>query len=289
MGEKAKKGGTLGKAPIGYLNTLERIDGREIRAVAVDPERAPLIRLAFELYAGGQSTLEDLARELTDRGLRTRATQRRPSGPISTSKIYEMLRDPYYKGVVTYRGEVYPSRHDAILDAELFHTVQKLMQSRGRAGERRRVIHHYLKGSLWCGACFREHGTFRRMVARRTVSRSGDEYFYFFCVGTQDGTCTARHSNLKRVEKAVEKHYKTIKLSPEFIAFMRESIDEAIADQQAAQRALRHQLAKGWRASTQKNRISSNWPPMGPSPRRRSVPGSATLLPNASGSASHSD
>lgn len=41
MGEKAKKGGTLGKAPIGYINTIDRVDGREIRAVAIDEERTP--------------------------------------------------------------------------------------------------------------------------------------------------------------------------------------------------------------------------------------------------------
>ena len=94
MGEKAKKGGTLGKAPIGYINTIDRIDGREIRAVAIDEERAPLVRLAFEMYAAGEATLEDIQNELTDRGLRTRPTQRRPAGPISVSKIHQMLQDP---------------------------------------------------------------------------------------------------------------------------------------------------------------------------------------------------
>src|SRR3546814_7350678 len=50
MGQKAKNGGTLGRAPIGYLNTLERIDGREIRSVTIDSERASFVKLAFELY-----------------------------------------------------------------------------------------------------------------------------------------------------------------------------------------------------------------------------------------------
>jgi site-specific DNA recombinase len=59
MGQKAKTGGTLGRAPIGYLNTIDRFDGREIRAVGIDPERAPFVKLAFELYASGDHTLED--------------------------------------------------------------------------------------------------------------------------------------------------------------------------------------------------------------------------------------
>ncbi len=242
MGEKAKKGGTLGKAPIGYINTIDRIDGREIRAVAIDEERAPLVRLAFEMYAAGEATLEDIQNELTDRGLRTRPTQRRPAGPISVSKIHQMLQDPYYIGIVTYKGEEYPGRHEPLIDRELFDQVQDLLASRGRAGERRRVVHHYLKGTLWCGACWRRDKSIRRMIVRRTISRSGEEYLYFFCRGTQDGFCDAKYSNVHRIERAVEEHYRTVQFSPDFLQAMRQTLDDALAEQEASQRALKEQL-----------------------------------------------
>ncbi|MGV8883769.1 MAG: recombinase family protein, partial [Rhodoglobus sp.] len=242
MGEKAKKGGTLGRAPVGYLNTIDRTEGREIRAVTIDEERAPHVKHAFAMYAAGDATLEDIANELTDRGLRTRATQRRPAGPISVSKIHQMLQDRYYTGVVTYKGDEYDGRHEAIIDDELFEKVQQLLASRGRAVERRRVIHHYLKGSLWCGECFDRDGSYRRMIIRRTISRSGEEYFYFFCRGTQDGLCNAKYSNMQRVEHAVTEHYKTLSFSSEFLSFMHATLDEALADQQSAQRILRTQL-----------------------------------------------
>ena len=67
MGEKAKNGGTLGRAPIGYLNTVEKIEGREVRTVMIDPERAPFVRLAFSLYADGGWAVTDLADELGKR------------------------------------------------------------------------------------------------------------------------------------------------------------------------------------------------------------------------------
>jgi DNA invertase Pin-like site-specific DNA recombinase len=35
MSQKAKVGGTFGRAPIGYLNTRRRVDGREVRVVIV--------------------------------------------------------------------------------------------------------------------------------------------------------------------------------------------------------------------------------------------------------------
>jgi hypothetical protein len=49
----ARRGGSVSKAPIGYLNVRENFEGREVRTVVLDPERAPLVRVAFELYSTG--------------------------------------------------------------------------------------------------------------------------------------------------------------------------------------------------------------------------------------------
>lgn len=52
-------GGHPFRAPIGYLNSREILDdGREIRTITTDPERAPLVLLAFELYATGDYSLD---------------------------------------------------------------------------------------------------------------------------------------------------------------------------------------------------------------------------------------
>ena len=47
MKRKAATGGTNGKAPIGYLNVFTRVDGREIRTVEVDADRADWSGWAF--------------------------------------------------------------------------------------------------------------------------------------------------------------------------------------------------------------------------------------------------
>lgn len=80
------------------------------------------------------------------------------------------------------------------------------------------------------------------MIIRRTISRSGEEYLYFFCRGTQDGFCDAKYSNVQRIEQTVEEHYRTVRFTPEFIQAMRHTLDEALADQEASQRALKEQL-----------------------------------------------
>jgi site-specific DNA recombinase len=47
MGQKAKNGGTLGRAPLGYENVPVKLDGYEVRSVAIDEARAPLVKEAF--------------------------------------------------------------------------------------------------------------------------------------------------------------------------------------------------------------------------------------------------
>lgn len=79
MGQKIRNGGSVGQAKLGYRNVREaKPEDGEIRTIAIDEQRAPYVRLAFELYATGDYTLADLSDELYDRGLRTRATALHP-------------------------------------------------------------------------------------------------------------------------------------------------------------------------------------------------------------------
>lgn len=278
MSQKAKNGGTLGRAPIGYLNVTENIDGRKINTVKIDPERAPFVKLAFELYATRDKTFQDIAEELTDRGLRTRPTQRRPAGPISDSKIQQMLRDRYYLGEVRYKGETYPGRHEALIEEDLFNQVQQLMDERGYARERRKRHDHYLKGTIWCGQCRLEQHVNRRMILMRTTGRHGNaDYGYFFCRGVQDHLCDAPYSSIDRVEDAVAEHYKTIRLSPAFIAAVRRHIETALDDQVAAQQLLRKNLEDQLAQLTVKEDNSSTSPPTGHSRRSGSASASGRL------------
>jgi DNA invertase Pin-like site-specific DNA recombinase len=59
---KVQSGGTIGPAPLGYLNIKEDVDGRQVSSIGLDPDRAELIRLGFELYATGSSTPVGMSR-----------------------------------------------------------------------------------------------------------------------------------------------------------------------------------------------------------------------------------
>src|SRR5262245_21354109 len=79
---------SCGKAPIGYLNVRENFECREVRTIVLDPERAPLVRMAFELYATGSYEFHALIELLTNAGLRTKPTKRNPAGiPVSINEL----------------------------------------------------------------------------------------------------------------------------------------------------------------------------------------------------------
>lgn len=217
--EKARKGGTPFKAPIGYMNIREWVDGREIRTVAIDPERAKLVKLAFTMYATGDYALSDLAAILEAKGLRTRPSRSQPEGVVvGINRLSEMLRNPYYIGIVRYAGKTYPGRHEPIVSDEVFEQVQTILASQRQSGGNAWRHHHYLRGSIFCAECG------GRLVYTRANGRGG-VYEYFICIARQRRGCSQGHHRVEAVEAAVERHYAMIQLP----ALQREAIRDAVA------------------------------------------------------------
>ena len=207
MGEKARNGGTLGKAPLGYMNVRARDEnGREIRTIALDEERAPLVRLAFTEYATGQWTTKRLAAHLHDRGLTTVPTARKPAKAVSGAQLHRMLRHPYYKGVISFQGVEYPGAHEPLVDEETWSQVQAVLDSH-RFGERERQHNHHLKTTVYCGLCG------ARLLVQNTRNSKGDLYPYFICARRQrTHDCAFRAVLIDVVEERMSDLYLTIQL-----------------------------------------------------------------------------
>jgi site-specific DNA recombinase len=205
--EKARRGGTPGRAPIGYLNIRELTNGREVRTVGIDPERGPLITKAFELYATGDYSTAELAAILEGAGLRSKARGDNPSIPLGPNRIQTLLRSDYYIGVVRYDGKVSEGRHPKLTDEQTFQQVQEVLTSQRTSGERNWRHHHYLRGTVYCGGCG------GRLIYTRATGRNGTTYEYFTCRGRQFGDCSQPHHRVEAVERAIEDEYARIELS----------------------------------------------------------------------------
>lgn len=241
MGQKVKNGGSVGIAKLGYLNVRDHVEGREIRTVALDPERAPLVRQTFELFATGRYSGVQLTEIMQAAGLTSRPTAKHPARPLSQSRLYELLSDRYYLGVVTYQGDEYPGRHEPLVEPELFARVQRVLALRGGGGTRTRRHDHHLKGSLWCARCE------RRFILARGQGNGGS-YFYFLCRGRQQHLCTMPYLGVERVSRAVERHFAGVRLSADFRSRVRAQLDDALKQElvglSAAKQRLRERLTQ---------------------------------------------
>ncbi len=222
---KHSMGGTNGKAPIGYLNVQKRIMGRDSRTVEVDPERAELVRLAFEAYATGDYSVTAIMDMLDASGLRTPMTPKRPPKPLCRSAVHRMLSDDYYIGVVTYEGAKNPNGlHTPLIDKETFERVQMLLEMRALSGDRSQKHQHYLRGSLYCGRCG------GRMLYS-PVKGNGGRYIYYVCRGGRRAglTCGARSLPLKLLEEAVERYYRrSVRFSRDEQARVRSAVQKHV-------------------------------------------------------------
>lgn len=244
MAHSARNGGTIGRAPIGYLNTRKSVEGNLVNTIAVDQERAPLIRMAFELYATGEYSIDALKAVMDDQGLTVRPNNRWPERrPVSPNTLLKVLGDPYYAGYTVYDNELFSGRHEAIVSQQLFDTVQDVLDARSTAGSRMRKHHHPFKGLVRCGRCHTA-GRDYRLIYTEVKGRSGKYYGYYLCRGRQEGVCDLPHLAVARVEQAVEGYITSMALPHELAETLGRELDGLLTHEHASAKHLDTNLRK---------------------------------------------
>ena len=231
--EKAKRGGTPGYAPLGYLNSTERVEGREVKAVVLDPERAPHLVWAFETYSLGEWSITDLVEELARRGMCTRPTTTRQAVALNRSQVHRILRSAYYTGRLPYLGVEYDGKHPALIDDETWQRVQDVLDGRRISGDRSWKHENYLKGTIFCARCD------SRMAMTYAKGRGGT-YQYFYCLGRakKRTDCDLPYLSADQVEKDVIDHWRTRKLASDLVELVRSVAREELAEQKSKDKQL---------------------------------------------------
>ena len=184
-------------APIGYL------DQGGGKAKVPDPQRAPFIRLAFELYADGKFSLHALSDELYARGLRSRSGRK-----VGVNRLAELLRNPFYVGVIRMRrsGETYAGIHEPIIPTRLFERVQAALDGKANA---KIVRHDFLfRRMLNCSGC-----------DYRLIGEKQKGHIYYRC---HSRTCHASSLREEAIEAVVRSHLAPLGLSEEEAEELRE-------------------------------------------------------------------
>lgn len=115
---KISQGEWIAKAPLGYLNALDSDSGHN--TVILDKERAFLVKKLFTEYATGTTSLHELCRQSKNWGLRTHKGH-----PISVQTLSNILRNPFYYGMMRINQQLYPHAYPALIDKALFDACEK--------------------------------------------------------------------------------------------------------------------------------------------------------------------
>jgi site-specific DNA recombinase len=164
--EKLEQGGFCGKSPVGYLNNVAD------RTIILDPVRAPLVKRAFELYSTAEHSVTTITDKMFEEGLRGRTGTK-----YARSKMFNLLRNPVYYGMVKYNGKIYKGTHEPIISEELFNIVQGMFTKRTKVNIKRTFA---FGGLVECSAC----------GCRLTPAIYKKHYLYYHCTFAR-----GRHEN----------------------------------------------------------------------------------------------
>ncbi len=166
--QKVKRGEYPGPAPIGYIN-----DSRT-KTVVVDKKKAKVIRGAFELYAEGNSRLEDISDFLAQRGILSRGGKR-----IHKTRATFILSNPFYTGLFKYSGELHEGKYEPIITKKIFDKVQEVLKQRGRPHHKTKYEPQDYCGLMRCGTCGMSiTGEYR---VKKQKNGNVHNYIYYHC------------------------------------------------------------------------------------------------------------
>lgn len=120
--EAVREGRYVWTATLGYNNS--KITGK---SNIVPNEMAPLVRKAFELLSKELYSVDEVHRQVTNEGLRTRSGKR-----VTKSHFHRLLRNELYAGWINKFGERHKGTFEPIVPEALFKLVQNILKGRKR-------------------------------------------------------------------------------------------------------------------------------------------------------------
>jgi DNA invertase Pin-like site-specific DNA recombinase len=190
---------TGGFPPLGY-----DIDPIEKKLV---PNRGEVgtVRSIFQLFVRNRSLAETLT-ELRKRGLKTktwitRSEKQRKGVSFDRPALRHLLMNVLYVGNVGHAGATYPGEQEAIVDAELWQTANRLIgeQKRGPASRERTQHSPLLQGRLTCAVC-------GKPMTHGYTTKQGRRYRYYLCqTARKNGiaSCKQQMISATRIEQSV--------------------------------------------------------------------------------------
>lgn len=118
---KIRRGEWIGKAPLGYSNITKEDGSKNIEP---DPIRSQFVVEMFKLYSTGNYSLLTLAKRLKGMGLTSNMPHPKPVG---TALVYHSLTNPFYYGMMNYKGNLFHHKYAPLISKDLYDMCQQIL------------------------------------------------------------------------------------------------------------------------------------------------------------------
>lgn len=207
-----RRGEWPGKAPIGYLNVVLDNDKKWIDP---DPERSGVVARLYDLYSQGKYSMAMLRNIAKEEGL---ANKR--GVPLSTSQIDWMLRNPFYYGVMAFKGKLYPHAYTPIITKEVFDRVQQVKANWNKKPFQYAAKPYVFRDLLTCAEC----------GCTVTFERAKGKYVYGHCTNYRKVHDKITYVKEEFLVDQIKQLLKDMTIPDKVLPWLTESLQKSHAD-----------------------------------------------------------
>lgn len=206
QGKKLNEGTIMGTAPIGYLND---IDANNKATALLDPNRALLVKKIFEEYSTGLYSLDEIRKKTIEWGLKNKTAS---NTYLAKSQIEKILQNPFYYGLMKYKGNLYPHIYKPLISRELFIQCENVRKGRSKVYSKGTQSQFIFKGLIRCKHC------------GCAISPELKKGKYVYLRPNSKPNCSCK--TIKEVDalKTVSNELKKMDMAPELLASMKATL-----------------------------------------------------------------
>lgn len=159
---KLENGEWPGPARFGYRNVdIEK----NKKWIEVETYEAEVVKKLYEWYATKSYSMLELKNKVREVF----------NYECPKSKIFQILRDPFYHGIMLYDGQYYPHKYDRIVSKELFDRVQEVRSGHQKKSFKYAGLPYLYRGLIKCSVC----------GCMITPEKKKGKYVYYHCTQYQ--------------------------------------------------------------------------------------------------------
>jgi len=213
---RLEDGWLTGRTPIGYLNNADKYGDPIIN----DPERYPIVKKIWQKMVTGQYSVPQIL-DIANNEWKLNSPKKRKTGgnPISISGLYDILKNPFYYGLLKRGGVEAWGKHSAMITEDDYNKVQQLL---GRKGQRPKSKEFAFRGVIKCGECG------YTVTPEHTTNRHGTTYAYYHCTKkpSRDLKCSQKSIRLEKLEEQITEALEQIEIPERFKNWAIEYLNE---------------------------------------------------------------